>query len=300
MINFIHTKELYLFYYEIVAESLYKRIFERKIFFFFKLSILWLASIVMVIILSFIWPLVVGSFLVSAVVDVMIWARIKLKLINGIKIFFRFFIGIGLIIWLIIAGPHLMKYTKKIIDGSPNTQSATRIESKTGTPLIDPENMASEDQKWYAETELYTAVRSGTLSKIVRVVDGDTIIVDMADKKETIRLIGINAPEMLESQDKSAECFAQESANYFKRSLLNKYIRLEIDPTQGERDKYNRLLRYVILKDGSNFNETLIREGMSKEYTYKTPYKYQKEFKLAEQEARKAKIGLWDLCYNDK
>ena len=39
---------------------------------------------------------------------------------------------------------------------------------------------------------------------------------------------------------------------------------------------------------------------MSKEYTYKTPYKYQKEFKLAEQEARKAKIGLWDLCYNDK
>ena len=79
----------------------------------------------------------------------------------------------------------------------------------------------------------YTAVRSGTLSKIVRVVDGDTIIVDMADKKETIRLIGINAPEMLESQDKSAECFAQESANYFKRSLLNKYIRLEIDPTQG-------------------------------------------------------------------
>ena len=76
-------------------------------------------------------------------------------------------------------------------------------------------------------------------------------------------------------------------------------VGLENDETQDERDKYGRLLRYIILKDGSNFNETMIREGLAKEYTYKTAYKHQKEFKDAENEARKAKKGLWNECYDN-
>ena len=61
------------------------------------------------------------------------------------------------------------------------------------------------------------------------------------------------------------------------KTKLSPIIPIENDETQDERDKYVRLLRYVILKDGSNFNKMMIREGLAKEYTYKTPYKYQKE-----------------------
>ena len=76
-------------------------------------------------------------------------------------------------------------------------------------------------------------------------------------------------------------------------------VRLDKDESQSDRDKYNRLLRYAIMEDGNNFNERMISEGLAREYTYKIPYKYQKEFKLAEQEARKAKKGLWNVCYDN-
>ena len=127
------------------------------------------------------------------------------------------------------------------------------------------------------------------LYKVVKVIDGDTIAVDAEGKKETVRLIGIDAPEI----GAKKECFGKEAEESVKNILSDASIELEEDESQNDRDKYGRLLGYIILKDGSNFNKTLIREGLAKEYTYKTPYKYQKEFKNAETEARKAKKGLW-------
>ncbi len=68
---------------------------------------------------------------------------------------------------------------------------------------------------------------------------------------------------------------------------------LEADPSQGERDKYARLLRYVYLPDGTSFNKIMISEGYAYEYTYNTPYKYQTEYKIAQKAAQNAKTGLW-------
>ena len=133
------------------------------------------------------------------------------------------------------------------------------------------------------------------LYKVVKVIDGDTIAVDAGGKKETVRLIGIDAPEI----GAKKECFSKEAEESVKNILSDASIELEEDESQNDRDKYGRFLGYIILKDGSNFNKTLIREGLAKEYTYKTPYKYQKEFKNAETEARKAKKGLWNACYDN-
>ena len=130
------------------------------------------------------------------------------------------------------------------------------------------------------------------LYKVVKVIDGDTIVVDISGKKETLRLIGIDAPEIGGNSSKN-KCFGKEAEEFAKNILSDASIELEEDESQNDRDKYGRLLRYIILKDGSNLNKTLIRKGSAKEYTYKTPYKYQKEFKNAETEARKAKKGLW-------
>ncbi len=60
--------------------------------------------------------------------------------------------------------------------------------------------------------------------------------------------------------------------------------------------KYDRLLRYVVLSDGTNFGEYMIKNGFANEYTYNKPYKYQVLFKDAEKYAKNNKLGLWSGC----
>lgn len=137
------------------------------------------------------------------------------------------------------------------------------------------------------------------LFKVSRVIDGDTIEVTKDSVKSTIRLIGVDTPELLDPR-KTVECFAKEASDKTKSTLTNQNVYLEVDPTQGDKDKYNRLLRYVILETGVNFNKQLLLEGFAHEYTYNLPYKYQGEFKEAENIARITKKGLWheSACIN--
>ncbi len=127
---------------------------------------------------------------------------------------------------------------------------------------------------------------------VTHVVDGDTIDVDLNGKSERIRLIGIDTPETVDPR-KPVQCFGREASNKTKGMLSGKQVRLEADPTQDDRDKYGRLLRYVFLEDGTNYNEWLVAQGYAHEYTYNIPYKYQAEFKDAEHKARDSDKGLW-------
>jgi micrococcal nuclease len=126
---------------------------------------------------------------------------------------------------------------------------------------------------------------------VTRVVDGDTIVVTVPGSTEKVRLIGVDTPETVDPR-KPVQCFGLEASNFTKSLLANKTVRLESDPSQGNKDKYGRLLRYVFLSD-INVNEELIAQGYGHEYTYDTPYKYQTEFKNAERLARESKKGLW-------
>lgn len=139
-----------------------------------------------------------------------------------------------------------------------------------------------------------------TLLNVVKVVDGDTIDVSIDGKTERIRLIGINTPETVDPR-KSVECFGKEASDKAKSILSGKKVYLEADVTQGERDKYNRLLRYVFLEDNTNFNLQMIKDGYAYEYTYEVPYKYQLEFKAAQKYAQENLKGLWspDTCNGD-
>jgi len=137
------------------------------------------------------------------------------------------------------------------------------------------------------------------LYKIVSVVDGDTIKVYINNKVETIRLIGLDTPETVDPR-KEVQCFGLEASKKAKEMLEGKSVILEKDESQGERDKYGRLLLYVYLEDNILFNKWMIENGYGHEYTYNIPYKYQTEFKNAEKYARENKLGLWadDACSN--
>ncbi len=127
---------------------------------------------------------------------------------------------------------------------------------------------------------------------VSRVVDGDTIDVLINNETKRVRIIGLDTPEVVDPR-REVECFGPEASAYAKELLENKYVRLEMDSTQDIEDKYGRLLRHVILDDGRSFAEIMISQGYAHEYTYYKPYKYQKEYLLAETEAKQADLGIW-------
>ncbi len=136
------------------------------------------------------------------------------------------------------------------------------------------------------------------LYRVVSVSDGDTIKVMMDKKIETVRLIGVDTPETVDPR-RPVQCYGREASNFTKKSLSNQNVKLESDVLSGDRDKYKRLLRYVFLEDGQNFNQVLIEDGYGHEYTYNSiPYKYQEIFKKSEINARENSRGLWapDAC----
>ena len=130
------------------------------------------------------------------------------------------------------------------------------------------------------------------LVKVVSVTDGDTIKVSIGGVTQTIRMIGMDTPETVDPR-KPVQCFGKEASNKTKEMLSGKMIRLESDSTQGDLDKYQRLLRYVFLEDGTNFGKYMIEQGYAHEYTYDLPYKYQAEYKAAQKDAQANQRGLW-------
>ena len=92
-----------------------------------------------------------------------------------------------------------------------------------------------------------------------------------------VRLIGVNTPE-IDGPYRDLECFGNEASDFTKSYLENQWITIEYDNTQGDRDKYDRLLRYVYLA-GVDFGGFIINEGYGYEYTYNIPYVNTKNIK---------------------
>lgn len=186
---------------------------------------------------------------------------------------------------LIFGGSTVLFFVLLAVTTAPSApqkeEAGSQIESITLAPTILP-TLNPESQR--------------TQTRVVKVIDGDTVNVELEGKAETIRLIGIDAPEKNDPR-KPVQCFAIEATNKAKELLSGKTVSLESDATQGDRDKYQRILRYIFL-DGTNINKLMLSEGYAHEYTYNLPYKYQSEFKQAEKEAQEAKRGLWadDAC----
>ncbi|MFZ2555846.1 MAG: thermonuclease family protein [Minisyncoccia bacterium] len=165
-----------------------------------------------------------------------------------------------------------------------NTASvAASIEDDTATTSEE----VDEEESTESEQELFD---------VIKVVDGDTIAVSMNGKSETIRLIGIDTPETNDPRT-GVQCFGKEATAKLK-SVIGTRVSIERDAGEGERDKYDRLLAYIYSEEGTMLNKYLIAQGYAYEYTYDDAYKYQKEFKAAQVDAKAKKRGLWasDAC----
>lgn len=144
------------------------------------------------------------------------------------------------------------------------------------------------------QNEEPVAVAAGTAS-IVSVLDGDTIVADIAGAKETVRLIGIDTPETV-SPSRPVECFGAEASARAKALLpTGTVVRLERDVEA--RDRYDRLLAYVIRDhDDLLVNLLLVEEGYAESKAFPPNTARQDQLDQAEAGARAAERGLWPAC----
>lgn len=135
---------------------------------------------------------------------------------------------------------------------------------------------------------------------VERVVDGDTVKVLVDGRSVTVRMIGIDTPETVKP-GAAVECFGPEASAFAREALEGSRVTLELDPSQGDVDRYGRTLAYVWrqLDDGtlSMFNIEAVRGGYAVERQYAdTPYAWRGPMRDAARQARAAGAGLWGAC----
>lgn len=124
-------------------------------------------------------------------------------------------------------------------------------------------------------------------------LDGDTVLVDMNGTEEKIRFIGIDTPET-HKENTPVQCYGPAAATYTKNRIGSQRIRLVSDSLTTNRDRYDRLLRYVYLEDGVNLNLELVQKGYA--FAYAFPFAKSQEFNAAMEKAQADKSGLWGNC----
>ena len=130
---------------------------------------------------------------------------------------------------------------------------------------------------------------------VERVVDGDTIVVDIIGNRERVRLLGIDTPESV-AVNRPEQCFGKESAAYLT-SLLPEGTEVTLVRDIESRDHYDRLLAYVVRSSDQLFvNLDLLERGYAGVMIYEPNSFYRELFEDAENDAFQADIGLWGVC----
>lgn len=122
---------------------------------------------------------------------------------------------------------------------------------------------------------------NGELARVVSVVDGDTIRVEINGQEIPVRYIGVNTPE------RDEPCYTE--ATNFNRSLVEGHV-VSLVRDQSDTDRYDRLLRYVYV--GNTFvNEELAAQGYAEAVLYEPDDEYFDHFRILEQQAAASSLG---------
>jgi micrococcal nuclease len=131
---------------------------------------------------------------------------------------------------------------------------------------------------------------------VERVVDGDTLIVDLGGDRQRVRAIGIDSPELTDD-DPQVRAMAQAGADALARLVAGREVLLERDVS--DTDRFGRLLRYVWVDDGASslefVNLRLIADGHARVVTFPPDVAWHPTLLAAQDAAREAGLGLWVL-----
>lgn len=165
----------------------------------------------------------------------------------------------------------------------PLVGSPTPTPTPSATPTTDPLGSGNS-----GPTRRDTA-------RVVRVTDGDTLKVRLAGGAEAyVRLIGIDTPEVHGRR----ECGGSDASRAMGRlTPVGSRVVLVSDPTQADRDRYDRLLRYV-QRRGKDVGRAQVLSGRAQVYVYRDdPFTRTRSYQRAEARAQSAHRGSWARCW---
>ncbi len=169
----------------------------------------------------------------------------------------------------------------KIIESSTYYYDANidNIEDELSTEISEPQNTEETTTATFEE------------AKLIRVIDGDTIEVELNNKQYSVRLIGINTPESVAPDSyKTKNSIEGTEASNTVKDMLSDIETIYLQKDISDTDKYDRLLRYVWIEkptDENDINEIstkmlnaiLVNKGIAEIATYKPDIKYEWAFK---------------------
>lgn len=130
---------------------------------------------------------------------------------------------------------------------------------------------------------------------VTYVIDGDTVVVDLGDAEEHVRLIGIDTPE-IEHQDLTAECYGPEATTALE-ALLPEGTTVRLERDVEPRDRYGRLLAYVFRSDDDLFvNVAMAETGYADALTIEPNVTYRSQVAAAVALAKEQGLGRWGAC----
>ena len=135
---------------------------------------------------------------------------------------------------------------------------------------------------------------SSATARVVRVVDGDTIIASVGGRDERVRYIGMDTPEDVKPGT-PVQCYSRAAAAENRRLVAGRQVRLVQDAEA--RDRYGRLLAYVYrASDGMFVNAELVRRGYARPLTIPPNVAHEAQIARLAHAARRAGRGLWSRC----
>ncbi|WP_051324131.1 thermonuclease family protein [Candidatus Solirubrobacter pratensis] len=137
-------------------------------------------------------------------------------------------------------------------------------------------------------------LRASDGATVVRVVDGDTVVVRAGGREERVRYIGVDTPESVKPGTR-VQCFGKAAAAANRRLVAGERVRLVGDAEA--RDRYGRRLAYVYrTRDGLFVNAELVRRGYAKPLMIRPNVAHAAELRRLAVSARRARLGLWSRC----
>jgi micrococcal nuclease len=191
--------------------------------------------------------------------------------------------GVALVVGLAVIGN--LTNAAAPVGGAQSTPAPTQVAAAAQpTPIPTP---------WATVNPGLAPTGPTQKAKVVRIVDGDTIVVAIGGKNFKLRYIGMDTPEDVDPNS-PVEPLSREAAAANAELVGGKTVVLEMDVS--ETDQYDRLLRYVWLHEGATWtlvNLELVRLGFASAATYPPDVKYVDVFASAEGTARNSLVGLW-------
>ena len=135
---------------------------------------------------------------------------------------------------------------------------------------------------------------ASSFARVVRVVDGDTIVASVGGREERVRYIGMDTPEDVKPGT-PVQCYSRRAAAENRRLVAGRQVRLV--PDAEARDRYGRLLAYVYRAgDGLFVNAELVRLGYARPLTIPPNTAHAAQIARLAHAARRAGRGLWSRC----